>query len=414
MPAFRIPAFLSLVALLVLGCSLAAPPASSSELPVSGVSPLPGNTNSFLFPVSWTGENAAKFEIQYKDTSIGTWRTWLARSAEEPNRATFLGLPGRKYCFRSRAFDGEGKAEEWPAGDEGDAQTLVSARLDSLPMASKEPPPTSLQETPVVAQPQPQLQPQPAVTFSQASALCKIIPLTGSKRHMLFMISVITDRASIFEIQYRDGKENRWRTWLRRKPEEGTTAIFIGLPGHTYYFRSRAYDLTGSPQQWPVNEWETFTEVAQNALPNQEGQVAQIVEETASSGASPREASVGASPVSWVEALPEKVPSWLFLVKWVTRNADRIEVQYRDGEKGAWKTWVVQKTANLGSAAFSGLNGHTYYFRSRASDGRGNRELWPENRDGHAKTTVEVQPVAQQPVSSELSTVHFGPVPVRR
>ncbi len=61
--------------------------------------------------------------------------------------------------------------------------------------------------------------------------------------------------------------------------------------------------------------------------------------------------------------------SRVFRVTWwgpgqqgIPKNAT-LDVQYKDGASGAWKTWIYD-TTNAG-ANFSGLYGHTYWFRTR-------------------------------------------------
>ncbi|MBI2266613.1 MAG: fibronectin type III domain-containing protein, partial [Armatimonadetes bacterium] len=99
--------------------------AANSEEILTAVSQLPEQVDSPLFTVMWTGKGADRYEIQYRDSGIGAWKTWLIRESSERASATFLGLPGRRYQFRSRGIDDQGRVEQWPLTSFGDAQTEV-------------------------------------------------------------------------------------------------------------------------------------------------------------------------------------------------------------------------------------------------------------------------------------------------
>ncbi|MGB9724666.1 MAG: hypothetical protein ACPL7G_12335, partial [Chloroflexia bacterium] len=100
-------------------------------------------------------------------------------------------------------------------------------------------------------------------------------------------------------------------------------------------------------------------------------------------------------PLSQVQALPafHHVPAF-----WVTWTAEdpggagvaRIQVQVRDGVEGPWGEWLPY----AGPFAFfeGAQHGHTYYFRSRATDWAGNIESWPQNPDYDTFTTVDLLP----------------------
>jgi len=79
-----------------------------------------------------------------------------------------------------------------------------------------------------------------------------------------------------------------------------------------------------------------------------------------------------APPSSEVSPLPAMMESLTFTVRW-RGNDDPLglgladyDVQYRDGLYGPWTDWLTKTTAT--AALFTGLDGHTYYFRSRARD----------------------------------------------
>jgi hypothetical protein len=91
-------------------------------------------------------------------------------------------------------------------------------------------------------------------------------------------------------------------------------------------------------------------------------------------------------PTSTVHALPEFVHTSSFTVTWEGWDSESgvwaYDVQVRDGAGGEWQDW--QQMMPLTSAQFTDAQGgHTYYFRSRAVDGVGNREPWPALPQAH-------------------------------
>ncbi len=99
-------------------------------------------------------------------------------------------------------------------------------------------------------------------------------------------------------------------------------------------------------------------------------------------------------PESWVEPLPayHNLPAG-FPVRWSGDDAGGsgihlFDIQYRDGT-GEWTDWLTQ--TSRWSWWFTPVeDGHTYAFRSRATDRAGNVEPWPDTPD--ASTTVDLTP----------------------
>jgi PKD repeat protein len=98
-------------------------------------------------------------------------------------------------------------------------------------------------------------------------------------------------------------------------------------------------------------------------------------------------------PWSEMDVLPAYQVTTTFGVSWSGYDdvsGDLIyDIQFRDGAGGTWTDWLTS-TGFVG-ASFSGTDGHTYYFRSRARDGAGNAEPYPTG-DGDAHTTVDATP----------------------
>ena len=102
-------------------------------------------------------------------------------------------------------------------------------------------------------------------------------------------------------------------------------------------------------------------------------------------------------PQARVAPLPPWVGTAAFTVAWsgedIWTGVAAYDVQVRDGYEGAWTDWVTETAAT--SAVFTGVHGHTYFFRARARDGAGNWGAFTDEEWGQAFTTVltETAPV---------------------
>jgi hypothetical protein len=101
------------------------------------------------------------------------------------------------------------------------------------------------------------------------------------------------------------------------------------------------------------------------------------------------------APTSSVQLLPVYTTTNEFSVNWSGQDSTpgsglspnaTFDVQYRDGPSGYWTDWNMGVTTN--TARFTGISGHTYYFKCRSRDKAGNLESWPDG-DGDAKTLVD-------------------------
>jgi hypothetical protein len=94
-------------------------------------------------------------------------------------------------------------------------------------------------------------------------------------------------------------------------------------------------------------------------------------------------------PSSSVNPLPAEVTALTFTVSWsgtdATSSIKWYDIQAKDGN-GDWTDWLTGTA--LTSSGFTGVDGHIYYFRSRAWDNAGNDEAYPASAD--ASTTVNL------------------------
>ncbi|MFN2285385.1 MAG: glycosyl hydrolase [Anaerolineae bacterium] len=89
--------------------------------------------------------------------------------------------------------------------------------------------------------------------------------------------------------------------------------------------------------------------------------------------------AINQPPTSTVRQLPEVTYTMAFTVTWEGQDNESgvwlYDIEVRDGEDGTWALWQHSTTTTAG--IFTGTIGHSYYFRSRATDRVGNREEWP-------------------------------------
>ena len=99
--------------------------------------------------------------------------------------------------------------------------------------------------------------------------------------------------------------------------------------------------------------------------------------------------TVNEPPTSTVRSMPAVTCSPTFTVTWEGHDNESgvwfYDVQMRDGA-GEWADW--QSSTTVTSSQYTGEHGHTYYFRSRATDHVGNHADWPES--SQVSTTLDL------------------------
>jgi uncharacterized repeat protein (TIGR01451 family) len=181
-----------------------------------------------------------------------------------------------------------------------------------------------------------------------------------------FLVSwVVTDPGGAgikdFTVQVRDGAGGAWTDWQVNPTI--TSAMYPGIGGHTYYFRSRARDNAFNTEAWPP-DYDAVTTV--EAFP----------------------------PISAVMPLPAYM-TYIMFITWSGTDPGgsgikSYDVQYKDlTAGGTWTDW--QMNTALTSAQFSMcITGDTYAFRARAIDNALNQEAWPASDYGDTTSTCTI------------------------
>jgi hypothetical protein len=110
-------------------------------------------------------------------------------------------------------------------------------------------------------------------------------------------------------------------------------------------------------------------------------------------------------PTSTVHPLPEVTYSPTFTVTWEGGDDQAgvcfYDVQVRDGQ-GDWDEWLHPTSTTSGQ--LTGQHGHTYYFRTRATDCVGNQETWPDA--SQVSTTLDLSSTLQLSVGAFFADVN--------
>ncbi len=167
------------------------------------------------FTVFWTGDDTGgsglkDLDVQIREGAGGTWADWQTHTTA--TSASFTGVGGRAYYFRTRGRDHAGNVEAWPATH--DAMTTV--------------------------------EPNPPLTAVEA--------LPAYSRNGLLVRWGGSDPGGSgiqsYDVQVRQGGSGTWTDWRMDVTE--TSTIFDGIAGLEYRFRSRARDRAQNVEAWPA------------------------------------------------------------------------------------------------------------------------------------------------------------------
>lgn len=101
-----------------------------------------------------------------------------------------------------------------------------------------------------------------------ASAVAAL-PATTTETNVVVQWSGATDdRSGIrwYDVQYRDDARGKWVDWQINTTQ--IVATFVGQLGHTYCFRSRAYDVAGNWENYPSGNGDTCTRIDPTSAPS--------------------------------------------------------------------------------------------------------------------------------------------------
>ncbi len=102
-------------------------------VPTCQVTSLPTSTYENIFQVNWLGTDNSSgirsYDIEYMDSTRGTWESWLLDVPSEKTYDLFTGSEGHEYQFRCRSTDNAGNKNTYPTV----ADTSIVVDLQSRP-----------------------------------------------------------------------------------------------------------------------------------------------------------------------------------------------------------------------------------------------------------------------------------------
>jgi Tol biopolymer transport system component len=194
---------------------------TSDNQPPSTRMNAPASPASYQFPVTWSGYDGQSgltyYDVQVKDGTSGTWTDLLTHTND--TSLTYIGLGGHTYYFRTRARDNAYNLGPWP-----NAQAHV--QVESL---------------------------------APISQVADLDTLTRGNQVTLNWEGVDEGGSGVayYDVQFLDESLGTWEDWLTNTTL--VTEIFIGEPGHSYHFRSRAIDNAMNVEAWPPGDGDTTT-----------------------------------------------------------------------------------------------------------------------------------------------------------
>ena len=104
------------------------------------------------------------------------------------------------------------------------------------------------------------------------------------------------------------------------------------------------------------------------------------------------------TPSCSIQALDPVNYENVFQVNWsandLSAGVRSYDIQYRDSSRDTWNDWLLDVPASKPYELFTGMPGHTYYFRCRATDNAGNTNAYPADGDTFTKVDLSARPAA--------------------
>ncbi|MCP4525484.1 MAG: hypothetical protein GY833_06200, partial [Aestuariibacter sp.] len=176
--------------------------------PTAILTPLATYQTQAPFTVEWsgsdTGSGIAGYDVEYWDGSI--WQVW--HTSTPLTSSGFTGNDGITYTFQVRARDNAGNVSVWSTG--------ITTTIDAIAPESQVSAPANSQTADF------------EVTWSGSDATSGIVS---------------------YDVQYKDG-DGAWTGW--QTDTSAISATFSGQMRHSYHFQSRARDLAGHVEAWPI------------------------------------------------------------------------------------------------------------------------------------------------------------------
>ena len=208
--------------------TVSVPPTSTGAFSVtwSGVSNIDSDDLNY-----WNGLKLG-FDIQSRVGTSGAWTQLLTTT--QLTRTNFAGTPGNTYQFRAQPV-------LFQQDNPNDAPTRRIVGLFTEPVSA-----TVSDLTP----PSSAVSPLPTYTLTTTFT----VQWSGTD-------NTSPPSALRYDVQVRDGAAGAWNDF--QTSITATSASYNGQLGHTYYFRSRAYDEFSNVETYPTtpNDFDAFTTI---------------------------------------------------------------------------------------------------------------------------------------------------------
>jgi hypothetical protein len=377
--------------------------------PTSTMPALPA-TSPANISLSWSGSDAlsgiSTYDVQVRAGMGGAWTDVLSNTII--TSTDYTGTNGIAYYFRARASDMAGNVEDWPP--DYDTFTVVDADAPSGTVVIN----GGVANTNGTGV---------ALTLSASDSGSGVAQMSFSNDGSAWSGWQAYATSASWTLTTGDGSKTvyaRFKDTVGNVSTNATDTITLDtaaptgsvvIAGGATYATSTSVNLTlgasdatsGVAQMSFSNNganwsaWESYATSKAWTLSSGDGSktVYARYKDNAGNISAPAADTITldtAPPTASVSALSAYQASLTFTVTWSGTDAmsglASYDVQYyQSGSAMFWIDWLTDTTQT--SATFTGADGHTYYFQSRARDVLGNTEPYPGG-NGDTHTTVDV------------------------